>query len=219
MPERLRAGYASPMRSVLLSLVALSVRALAATPDAGPSTDTPPGTVSESLLDETHQKLLSQLPEPVRRGLLTSFPSARVVAHCEGRFSGPTEPPAHALTVLESVKKERGVRVLRLVVSGKGKVVRLPWTEGATFTATDRAELENGRYFFGELRCVRPAEVPGFEKDFLPGFRKPDASRVDLQKQDSVCFAFDSVYNNWQCFTYASASRTFVRWGYQAAAD
>ena len=46
-----------------------------------------------------------------------------------------------------------------------------------------------------------------------------EAKAVDLEANDSACFSFDSVYNNWQCFAWSKEKRAFVRWGYQAAAD
>ena len=86
------------------------------------------------------------------------------------------------------------------------------------FKVTDEAEVdgETGRLFFGESRCLRPSEVTELLKNFLQGFRKSRAVQVDLRHQDSFCFSFDAIYNNWQCFAYEQKSRKLVRWGYQA---
>jgi hypothetical protein len=51
------------------------------------------------------------------------------------------------------------------------------------------------------------------------GFHKGKGDASYVERHDSVCFSFDSAYNNWQCFVYRDDTKRITRWGYHATAD
>lgn len=193
------------------------VRTFAAKPVERPA----PGTVAIDGIAKRDAETAALLPMPVRRAL-GGVTKGRLVDACQGHFT-QGETGEWAVTVLAplgtgALSKDTP-KIERWIVPAKGAPVPLDWTYGETFSVSANAEQNQGRLFYGELECVTPGERAAFTGRFLPGFERTESKTVDLTTNDSACFSFDSVYDNWQCFAWSKEKKGFVRWGYQAVAD
>ena len=195
--------------------------AAAPTPAASPVETPAPGTVAKAGIDKRSREVTERISKRAQVEILAST-KGKLVDACAGRFT-QTETDEWALTTLApagtGALSPDTPRIERWIVPAKGPAVKLDWTRAEDFSTTSNAEESGGRFFYGELKCVKPAERAAFVGGFLEGFERPEAKSVDLKTGDSACFSFDSVYNNWQCFGWSKEKNAFVRWGYQAAAD
>lgn len=211
-------------RSTRLEHAAADVKALgkpARTFAAKPVATPAPGTVGKDGIADRETKTLALLPKEARAALGAAT-KGRAVDACAGRFT-QNDVDEWAVTVLAPLGSGALApdvpRIERWILRAGGAPVALDWTRGENFSVSANAEANADRLFYGELRCVKPAERPAFLKNFLAGFERSEATSVDLKSRDSACFSFDSIYDNWQCFGWSEEKQAFVRWGYQAVAD
>lgn len=164
------------------------------------------------------------------RALSRVYPDFRLLAMCQGRFSGGSERElvAGVWKPVEAEEKwKREVHRVGLVWTGKSWEVHVIDDEiehdrrlSRSFPLSWEYTLGDDR-FEGRMKCGVESEV---RRDPDLVFERGRQPFFDLQKPGSpdrtvVCFATSDVYNNWDCVAYKPDESRFALWFQQVHAD
>lgn len=169
-------------------------------------------------LQTTDRMLRAELSIQQRSLLKERFPGALIAGVCAGSFSAQSDE--RSVVLLQRVKgKGNGYRLSVVVLLAKSRVSVLDWMKGPAWAIEPSFDVEGGQVFVGQIQCLPPQALQRFIDRELATLKRVRGGDTESLVGDSLCFLFDGVYSNWQCFRYNRSNNNMQRWGYQVHAD
>lgn len=218
-------GASAARRSISATVLVALLAALAPAAAAGAASV---GRHSLAPTDQArHVAFLHHLAPGQAAALGHRYPDFRILASCEGSFSGAAREDERVLGLWSArgtdAAGEAAVHRVALIADGQAWAVHDLEEDGRK----DDPYLPPWQYAFrpqgfaGPMKCGTTGEFTA-SSDLtrllgdVPFF---DRETRALANNKPVCFATDDAYNNWDCFVYVPAAGRFRLWYRQAHAD